>query len=208
MRNNNIRPITVLQDVGNNFNLVSVDECYVLIVHADLETDIQDNLGADFIHKTQYVGKGFAAIDASEIGYIPKYKTRVICTHFVEVRGDVAAASTAGRRQSAGGVNNTYHNIMLGAEAFAIPGFGKVVDVNLEVSPGNNKTIQKLQGIDFWRFNAEHSASDPAGLNLGIGYQFWMGDTSGARGGILLPSLNRAGTTVYKCAKIITAASA
>lgn len=205
---NNVAPITAIQDVKDNFNVNAIMPSYILVVHPAVAIDVVENFTGtlEFVHVSQYAGKGFNPIASREIGIIPKYDCRVIKSPFVKAQTGVASAGTANMRQS-GGVNITYHNILLGAEAYAMPGLGKTVDSSIRLKNGKQERYQKVAGVDFWRFPRQHSAADPQGLKWGLGYQFWCGDTAGAEGGVLLPSLNAAGTTVYKAHKIITTAS-
>lgn len=205
---NNVAPITGTIEVDNQFNIKAIMPSFVLVVHPAVAIDVVENFGGtlEFVHVSQYAGRGFEAISSREIGIIPKYDCRVIKSPFVKAQTGVAGAATAGMRQS-GGVNITYHNILLGAEAYAMPGLGRVVNAEVAMKNGTQKRFQKVKGVDFWKFSPQHSAADPQGIKWGLGYQFWCGDTAASEGGLLLPSRNAAGAEVYKAHKIITTAS-
>lgn len=207
-RDYHVQPIVDIQDAKNNFSLTQIQPSYVLLIHPAVVIDMLENFTGtyEFIHISQYGANGIKPIGQREIGIIPKYDCRVIVSDFVKAQTGVATAGTAGLRQS-GGTNITYHNILLGAEAYAMPGLGRMIDAKVTLENGKQERITKLSGVDFWSFSPQHSAADPQGLKHGLGYQFWCGDTANAEGGILLPSVTSGGTTVYKAHKIITCAS-
>lgn len=212
-QNDQIPMITSMIDVNNNFSVTQIDPCYVLYVHDDVEIDVIENFTGtlEFVHISQYAGRGMKRISPREIGWLPKFKTRVVSSPFVEKVGDVATASTAGIKQSSGSTNLTYHNVLLGGHAFAFPGLGKVVNAMIE-PPGQNKavTIPKVSGVDYFSIPSQRIAGvDPHGLKIALGYEFWCGrGATYGEGGLLIPSQNSGGTDVQKAFVIVSCASA
>lgn len=214
---NNVAPITEIVDVKNGFSAQSVRQAYVLYVHPRVAIDVVENLTGthEFIPVHQYADKGFNVLDPmNEVGWIPKLNTRVVKSPFIKAQTGIAVNATANMVQS-GGVNVTYHNVLVGANAWMLPGLGKMVDVDIKMKSGSQERLLKASGIDFFTTPPVGGKSDPYKQIWTLGYTFWLGDkevgagaTIASAGGLLIPNQNSSGTTVYSAAKIITTASA
>lgn len=206
---NQVQPIRKAMDVKNNFNTMYLKASFILYVHDDVAIDVLENLtaGTDYIPVGQYGNDMMGTVSTQEEAHIIRYGMRVVRSPWVQAATGVAVNATANMKQS-GGVNVTYHNFALGADAFVVPSLGKTIEADIMVKPGTQKRVAKARGMEFGIYEPTRSKADPHALTWGVAYEFWMGDTAGAQGGLLLPSLNSAGTTVYKAFKIITTASA
>lgn len=208
---NNIPPITKVRDIRNNYNVKYIPACFVAFVHPDEVTDFPAVFTGSYEWRdiTDYGGEGMQPEFEGEFGYCPLLRMRFVMSSFVEKVGDVATASTAGLKQSSGSTNLTYHNIVVGADAWGMPGLGKVVKAmkGYEVGSAGYKG-PKVQGIDFTKFNPEASYADLVGLYGGLGYKLWAGDDSNNAGGVLLPMQTKDGSTVYAAWRVIHGAPA
>jgi hypothetical protein len=214
---NNIAPVSGVVDIKNGFNLQSIRPSFVLYVHPRVGIDVIENFtGAnEFVPVFEYASRGMTLLDPmNELGWIPKYNCRVVTSPFIKAQTGVAVNATAGMVQS-GSVNVTYHNVLVGANAWLIPGLGKIVDVDVQMKSGTQERLKKSNGINFFTTPPVGGKSDPYKQIWTVGYTFWLGDKeveAGARvasaGGMLIPNANSAGTVIYSAAKIITTASA
>lgn len=213
----NVNPITEVVDVKNGFSAQSVRQAFVLYVHPRVAIDVVENLTGthEFIPVHQYADKGFNVMDPmNEVGWIPKLNVRVVKSPFIKAQTGIAVNATGSMVQS-GGVNVTYHNILLGANAWMLPGLGKIVDVDIQMKSGAQERLLKSNGINFFTTPPVGGKSDPYSQIWTLGYTFWLGDkavgaggSAGSAGGMLIPNQDISGTTVYSAAKIITTASA
>lgn len=207
---NNIPPITKVKDIRNNYNVKYIPSCYVAFVHPDEVLDFPAVFTGTYEWRdiTDYGGEGMQPEFEGEIGYCPLLRMRFVMSNFVEKVGDVATGSTAGLKQSSGSTNLTYHNIVVGANAWGFPGLGKVVKASKGYAPGMaGYQGPKVQGIDFTKFDPKPSYADLVGLYGGLGYKLWAGDDSDNAGGVLLP-MSFGGSTVYGAYRVIHGAPA
>lgn len=202
--------------VDNDFTIKRIKPCLVLLVSPGQALDIIANFtGAnEFIPYHLYAKNGETAVigNDEEVGLITKFDTpiRVIKSDFVKGHVDAANSATAGMRQS-GGTNITYHAILMGADAYMIPGLGKTVDVDIRGNvAGKEVRIKSMpKGIDFFVTPPVRTpTSDPYGQHWAVGYTFTMGDTALNAGGMLLKHVTNTGTAFYNAVKIITTATA